>query len=77
MERNMATWERCARIVFGLGILSLLFWGPKKLWALVGVIPLSTGLSGWCPLYSVLGISMKRRDELVHEPHETTTESLG
>lgn len=77
MEKNMAMWERCARVVFGLGVVSLLFWGPKKLWALLGLIPLSTGLSGWCPLYSALGISTKDVEESTHEKHETTIESLG
>ncbi len=77
MQKNMAMWERCMRVVFGLGVLSLLFWGPKKLWALLGLIPLSTGISGWCPLYSVIGISTKRSDKPVDEKQETPIESLG
>ena len=55
--RNEHTIERAARVLIGLGVLSLVFFGPKTLWGLVGVIPLATGLLGSCPLYTVLGMS--------------------
>ncbi len=37
-------------------LLSLVFFGPKTLWGLVGLVPLVTGLIGSCPLYSLLGL---------------------
>ena len=49
--------ERVLRVVLGLGLLSLVFVGPKSLWGLVGLVPLLTGLAGTCPLYSILGIN--------------------
>lgn len=63
MERNIGDIERVVRILAGLGILSLVFVGPQSLWGLVGVVPIFTGLSGWCPPYQLLGISTcKRKD---------------
>lgn len=39
--------------------MALIVWaiagGP--LWAWIGVLPLATGLLGWCPAYSLLGIN--------------------
>jgi Protein of unknown function (DUF2892) len=49
--------ERVARVVLGLGILSLTVVGPQTMWGLIGVVPLVTGLVGSCPLYSLFGIS--------------------
>jgi len=57
MKKNIHTIERSIRIVLGLIILSLVFVGPKSLWGLVGIMPILTGLSGWCPPYQLLGIS--------------------
>lgn len=54
---NEGTIDRAVRIVLGLGVLSLAFFGPRTPWAYVGIIPLATGLLGFCPLYRVLGIS--------------------
>ncbi|KAA0255978.1 DUF2892 domain-containing protein [Acidobacteria bacterium ACD] len=49
--------ERVARVVVGLVGISLVFVGPKSAWGWFGLVPLLTGLSGLCPLYTVLGIS--------------------
>lgn len=57
MERNIGDAERVVRVLIGLGLLSLVFIGPKTVWGLIGVVPIITGLSGWCPPYSLLGIN--------------------
>ncbi len=57
---NEGTVDRAVRIVIGLVLLSLVFLGPKTAWGYLGLIPLATGLSGSCPLYSVLGIDTCR-----------------
>lgn len=57
MIRNEATWDRAARVVLGLTLLSMVFVGPQTLWGLVGVVPLATGLLGYCPLYQIVGLS--------------------
>ncbi|MBZ5639742.1 MAG: DUF2892 domain-containing protein [Acidobacteriia bacterium] len=49
--------ERGARILVGLGLLAIAFFGPKTPWGFIGVLPLLTGASGTCPLYSLLGVS--------------------
>lgn len=54
--RNVGTVDRVVRLVVGLAILSLLFWGPQTLWALVGLVPIATALVGWCPAYRALGV---------------------
>jgi hypothetical protein len=44
--------ERVIRVVLGLGIISLVFIGPKTPWGWLGVLPVLTGLTGLCPLYT-------------------------
>jgi hypothetical protein len=63
---NEGTVDRVLRIVVGLGILSLTVVGPKTLWGLVGLVPLLTGLVGYCPAYALVGLStcpMRRPDQ--------------
>lgn len=57
LPANEATIERILRVVIGLGVLSLVFVGPKSNWGLLGIIPLFTGAIGSCPIYTVLGLS--------------------
>jgi hypothetical protein len=56
MEKNVGSLDRTIRILVGLIILTagVIF---KTWWGLIGIIPLFTGLIGWCGLYSLLGIS--------------------
>lgn len=49
--------ERVLRVLVGFGVISLAFVGPKTPWAWLGVIPVLTGATGLCPLYTLLGIS--------------------
>ena len=49
--------ERVLRVLVGLGVISFAFVGPKTPWAWLGVIPVLTGATGLCPLYTLLGIS--------------------
>jgi hypothetical protein len=60
MTANIGTIDRIARILMGLALIAaaLGLFGPpyQSVWAWIGIIPLITGLVGWCPLYSVLGI---------------------
>jgi len=57
MKQNIHQKERIARIVIGLILVSLAFVGPANLWFLLGLVPLLTGLVGWCPPYAMLGIN--------------------
>ena len=56
MKANEGTIDRILRVIVGLGLLSLVFVGPQTMWGYVGLVPLLTGLVGYCPLYSLLGI---------------------
>lgn len=58
MEKNVGGIDRVVRIVMGLVILSLFFvvGDTYRWWALLGVVPLFTGLVGWCPAYLPFGI---------------------
>ncbi|TAM85085.1 DUF2892 domain-containing protein [bacterium] len=59
MTRNVGTLDRIIRIVVGIAVLSLpvLLQGSLRWLGLIGLVPLVTGLVGWCPAYSLLGIS--------------------
>ena len=57
MTVNVHKYERAARVVIGIALCSLAFWGPKNMWFLLGLVPLLTGLIGWCPPHAMLGIS--------------------
>ncbi len=57
MSANIGGIERILRIVVGLIVISLVFIGPQSPWGWLGVIPLATGLIGWCPPYAMLGIN--------------------
>ncbi len=56
-EKNVHPIERIARVAIGLGLCSMAFIGPQNYWFLIGIVPVFTGLVGWCPPYSLLGIN--------------------
>jgi hypothetical protein len=57
MTSNVGGIDRILRIVAGLVLLALVFVGPQTPWGWIGIVPLVTGLVGWCPLYVPLGLS--------------------
>ncbi|WP_408611616.1 YgaP family membrane protein [Leptospira ainlahdjerensis] len=60
MKTNEGNIDRIARIVVGLGLVVLGFMTQGLLGtgiSVFGLIPIATGVVGWCPLYSLLGIS--------------------
>jgi hypothetical protein len=64
---NEGSMDRILRVVVGLALLAWFFldqgagfWHYAKL---IGIVPVLTGLVGWCPVYTILGVStcpMKR-----------------
>jgi hypothetical protein len=54
---NEGTADRVIRVVIGLGLLSIVFVGPQTPWGWIGVVPLATGVLGFCPLYRLVGIN--------------------
>lgn len=56
MNKNVGGIDRILRIVVGLVLIALAVTGIVGLWGYIGVVPLLTGLIGWCPAYLPLGI---------------------
>ena len=54
--KNIGRADRIIRILVGLGLIALVFIGPKTPWGWIGLVPLLTALVGTCPLYSIFGI---------------------
>ena len=61
LPRNVGTTDRVLRVLFGLVLLSLVFYGPHTAWGWLGLVPLLTGLFGTCPIYALLGMSTNRQ----------------
>ncbi|MCB0391457.1 MAG: DUF2892 domain-containing protein [Bdellovibrionales bacterium] len=57
MQKNAGKIDRVLRVILGLAVLASAFIGPQTVWGYVGIIPLVTGLIGFCPLYKVIGIN--------------------
>jgi len=57
MKSNVGGVDRMIRIVAGVALIGLAATGTVGLWGWIGVVPLATGLMGWCPPYAILGIS--------------------
>ena len=56
MSLNVGSWDRVLRVVVGLVLIALAATGTVGLWGWIGVVPVATGLFGFCPAYSRLGI---------------------
>ncbi|HBA35017.1 MAG TPA: DUF2892 domain-containing protein [Gammaproteobacteria bacterium] len=57
MVKNEGSTDRIIRVIIGLALLSLTVIGPQSPWGLIGLIPLITGLVGFCPLYKLFGLN--------------------
>ena len=56
MLPNVGGIDRSIRVVVGLLLVSLVFWGPHTPWGWLGLIPLGTAVIRFCPLYTVIGL---------------------
>lgn len=56
-KSNLGSIDRVLRITVGAGLLALVFVGPQSPWGYLGLVPLLTGIIGFCPAYCPLGIS--------------------
>ncbi len=63
MKKNVGGIDKIARIVVGLALLGLALAGVGTPWTYLGIVPLATGLMGWCPLYPLLGVSSCKSKE--------------
>ena len=56
MPRNEGTIDRILRVIAGLVLIALTFVGPQTPLGWIGVVPLLTGLVGFCPAYMLFGL---------------------
>lgn len=59
-KTNVGNVDRILRVVAGLVLIAVFFMYPEaswRYWALIGIVPLATGLFSTCPVYSLLGMS--------------------
>ena len=56
MKRNVGNVDRAIRIAAGAVLIGLAAAGIVGWWGWLGIVPLATGLIGWCPPYAMLGI---------------------
>ena len=67
ITKNVGGIDRVLRIVVGIILLllvSLAFIDPKTPWAylgFIGIIPLITGITSYCPPYKLLGINTYKK----------------
>ena len=63
MTKNVGGIDRILRIVAGLALIAAAATGTVGVWGYLGLVPLATGLMGWCPPYAIFGFntcSMKK-----------------
>ena len=58
MKLNVHYIDRIVRILLGSCLLAFFVLGSSdaKVFGLIGIIPMLTGIVGFCPLYSLLGV---------------------
>ena len=56
MKSNVGGIDKILRIAVGLGALAFVLMSdsPARWWGLIGLVPLGTGLLGFCPVYPML-----------------------
>ena len=57
MNANVGGIDKILRVIVGIVLIGLAALGIVGAWGWIGVVPLLTGLFGWCPLYPLLGIN--------------------
>ena len=57
MKSNVGGIDRVLRIVVGLVLIGLTLTGNIGVWGWLGIVPLATGVIGWCPPYALFGWS--------------------
>ncbi|WP_265947409.1 DUF2892 domain-containing protein [Dechloromonas sp. A34] len=57
MKSNVGGIDKILRIIVGASLIGATVAGLLPVWGYIGIVPLATGLMGWCPLYPMLGLS--------------------
>lgn len=56
MKLNVGGLDRAARILVGLALIAATLFGWIGAWGWLGVVPLATGIFGFCPAYLPFGL---------------------
>jgi hypothetical protein len=56
MTRNLASWDRIARLVLGSLLILLAAMGTIGVWGYIGAIFVGTAFVNFCPIYRVFGL---------------------
>ncbi|MEL6573429.1 MAG: DUF2892 domain-containing protein [Pseudomonadota bacterium] len=56
MTRNLASWDRIARLILGAVLIGLAATGTVGIWGYLGVIFVATAAMNFCPLYRIFGM---------------------
>jgi hypothetical protein len=57
MKTNVGGIDKILRIAVGIALIAMAYMNVVGVWGYIGVVPLLTGLIGWCPVYPMFGIS--------------------
>lgn len=57
MKNNVGGIDKILRIIVGIALIAATALGYLPIWGYIGIVPLATGLIGFCPLYPLLGLS--------------------
>lgn len=57
MKTNVGGIDRVLRIALGLALIGATVAGQIGVWGWIGVVPLLTGVVGFCPAYLPFGLS--------------------
>lgn len=64
MKTNVGGIDKILRIVVGIALVAWAILGGP-VWAWIGVLPILTGVMGWCPAYTLIGLNtcpLKKKD---------------
>lgn len=58
MKANVGRIDKILRIAVGAVLIVVAALGMAPWWVgVIGIVPLATGLLGWCPAYSLFGMN--------------------
>ncbi|MGB8518044.1 MAG: DUF2892 domain-containing protein [Gallionella sp.] len=57
MKCNSGTVDRAIRVIAGLALIAMAATNTVGAWGYIGVVPLLTGIVGFCPAYTLLGMN--------------------
>ena len=65
MKRNIGTIDRALRVLAGIALVvvgfAVLEGTAGIVVGVIGLIPLGTGVIGWCPLYSLFNLRTRKQ----------------